>query len=771
MSKRLPWLLSSALLVPSLASAVGLGPIKLHSYLNQPFKANILLLSVKNIPLDDIKVGLAADKDFDRVGIEKSYALAQLNFTVITKAGRKQILITSNERMTEPYLRFLIDVATPSGQFFRAYTVLLDPPSYTVDAGPAVMPAKPRRYKKSKSSSNYVPSNLRTSMSIPYSTTPINKADSTTVVHGPDHKPATPIEQVKPAVQPKQAQVVKKLIQASHPIKMNDSLYRIAMHYKTDSSMSLDQVMLAILGENPQAFIGNNVNRMKTGYTLKIPSADVIKSIPTNLAEKEVKQQNQAWHSREKVKHVLSPPFFNKQLLQAPNMPEGGSQQHGLMKRMLPEANTQQVTSQVNTAPSTGTVKRVYPQTSTQQAGKHLPSNIPLPAVLQMRINNPRGVENSPLLQNSNQKTNLEKNLRAELAVSAEAVTTVRQSNIILQQQLSSIQAQNKQLQHQVDQKDQQIKMAQARFVQLQQSFNNLAGAKVQNPQMVPVAGDKQTTTPQASASSLVNKVAAVAGQAVADVEHQSRSWMNRFFLALILLASATIAGAGFMFYRQRTNAAENLFDDSAFDDREFEQAETTDSTDNAEQDEEQQELVETFNEPQPVIDDVDDDQAAQTQTTTEQQENDERAAEAALNAQLEQMDFGAAPEASTQSEDNVDTVEFESFIDSDVVEEPAEEVAAKPAESTETVEDEDNTIDFSLEPIAEEGAQEANAESSEEIDDLGEDVVATKLDLSVAYINMEDFDSARKLLEEVILDGDEQQQKDAQKLLKTIPE
>ena len=59
--------------------------------------------------------------------------------------------------------------------------------------------------------------------------------------------------------------------------------------------------------------------------------------------------------------------------------------------------------------------------------------------------------------------------------------------------------------------------------------------------------------------------------------------------------------------------------------------------------------------------------------------------------------------------------------------------------------------------------------------DDLGGfdfvgDMVGTKLELAQTYIDMEDFEGARAILDEVLAEGDEGQQQQARELLERCP-
>ncbi len=126
---------SLALAAPGV-QALGLGDIEMHSALNQPLDAEILLNSVQPGELEGLLVQLASPEAFERAGIERSNALMALNFSVDRKGdGTPYIKVGSNGPVVEPFLNFLLEVDWPKGRMVREYTVLLDPPVFmTQDA-------------------------------------------------------------------------------------------------------------------------------------------------------------------------------------------------------------------------------------------------------------------------------------------------------------------------------------------------------------------------------------------------------------------------------------------------------------------------------------------------------------------------------------------------------------------------------------------------------------------------------------------------------------
>jgi len=132
-----------ALAWSGLASALGLGEISLHSALNQPFNADILLSDTQGLDEGDISVSLGTSEEFARAGIERTFLLTDLRFTPLFRNGHKVIHVTSSKVVVEPYLSFIVQVTQPSGQLLRTYTVLLDPPG-TVALAPPLVPTNAR---------------------------------------------------------------------------------------------------------------------------------------------------------------------------------------------------------------------------------------------------------------------------------------------------------------------------------------------------------------------------------------------------------------------------------------------------------------------------------------------------------------------------------------------------------------------------------------------------------------------------------------------------
>ena len=82
----------------------------------------------------------------------------------------------------------------------------------------------------------------------------------------------------------------------SYTVKRGDTLSRIAAEYKPPAA-TLEQMLVALFVGNKEAFDGNNMNRLRAGAILAIPSADETVVTPAPEATRTVRMQAVDWHS------------------------------------------------------------------------------------------------------------------------------------------------------------------------------------------------------------------------------------------------------------------------------------------------------------------------------------------------------------------------------------------------------------------------------------------------------------------------------------------
>jgi len=87
------------------------------------------------------------------------------------------------------------------------------------------------------------------------------------------------------------------------PVQYNDTLYEIANQMRP-SGISVDQMMLALVLNNPNAFYGDNVNQLKAGYVLRVDDVNDLSAFSVAEANAEINRQHSAWRARKSGKLV-----------------------------------------------------------------------------------------------------------------------------------------------------------------------------------------------------------------------------------------------------------------------------------------------------------------------------------------------------------------------------------------------------------------------------------------------------------------------------------
>ena len=113
--------------------------------------------------------------------------------------------------------------------------------------------------------------------------------DLTTQVYAADQSPSS----VEQATAGQQSISDRQQITEKIKILASDTLSGIALRVRPNDSVSIEQVMLAIQAANPNAFIGGNINRMRSDLDLRVPSLREIILVDVQAAINEVARQIQ----------------------------------------------------------------------------------------------------------------------------------------------------------------------------------------------------------------------------------------------------------------------------------------------------------------------------------------------------------------------------------------------------------------------------------------------------------------------------------------------
>ena len=222
-------------LVTSNVQAIGLGRIVVNSALNQPLDAEISIASIEGNVLESLEIRLATDSDFRRANISIEPVVKLLQFSVINGETGPWIHVTTDRSVRTPFLHFLAAIEWSGGRIIREYTALLDPPGYDTVAGQ--------------------------SMTLPSAT------DRRVIQPGDTYE----------------------------PVRSGETLMGIATNIDVDKSVTIYQRMFALMHINSEAFIRGNMNLLREGATLIIPSVEMMAGISRILAREEYTRQLSEW--------------------------------------------------------------------------------------------------------------------------------------------------------------------------------------------------------------------------------------------------------------------------------------------------------------------------------------------------------------------------------------------------------------------------------------------------------------------------------------------
>lgn len=314
-------------LIPGLSHALGLGEIKVDSALNQPLRAEIAVLAASPDEVIDIVAKLADEEAFDRLGISREYILSKLQFKPAVRDGAPVILVTTKNAVKEPFLDFLLEVRWPKGRLLREYTVLLDPPVMmeqraVATVAPEVTEAPAEMAPEPAAEPALPPASVAV-------IEPEPAAEPEPVVL-PEPEPVAAVEPesdayVAPAPEPvmlpdepmayePQEDALFPLIPIGgeearsyyaeaepeaemadgYKVAANDTLWEIANQARPEG-VSVNQMMVAMLRANPDAFYQNNINNLKRGVILRMPTQEELEAVESQAANTEVSEQYALW--------------------------------------------------------------------------------------------------------------------------------------------------------------------------------------------------------------------------------------------------------------------------------------------------------------------------------------------------------------------------------------------------------------------------------------------------------------------------------------------
>ena len=341
----------------SAASAAGLGKLSVLTDLGQPLRAEIDVVAVEKGELDSLQARLGSVEAYLQNNLPYPPPSLGLTLTLEKRAsGQPYISATTKQPVNEPFVDVLVELTWNGGRILRAYTALLDPPAYAEEqiapaapqaAAPEVRPAPeaaPEPQVETQLGSEILQKQPMPAPAAPGGEAGAQAGAEAGAEAAPGSAPAAgaePLPGTEPAtgdsvatapipVEPGIDQAAEKPLEApaqqaaavqppaeagmprtpeppepaaeeEYTVKRGDNLTKIARKYMSDD-VSLEQMLVVLYRNNKEAFSASNMNRLKAGKVLEIPSVDEAAAIDLKEARREVRLQTADFHAyRERI--------------------------------------------------------------------------------------------------------------------------------------------------------------------------------------------------------------------------------------------------------------------------------------------------------------------------------------------------------------------------------------------------------------------------------------------------------------------------------------
>lgn len=271
------------ILAPGLAHAVALGKIDVTSHLGEPFYAEVPLQLEKGEKLSGVTVEIAQPGDYRILEVYRDSVLSTIRTSVEDDSRGPRIKLVSDGAIESPFFNLVLKVHYGNATSFKKYPVFLDLPSAAVSTAkpkPKVQAPKPE----------------------------VKQA----VTAAP--QPAAEEKKQAPAAQSstkKEAAPFKPFsgwarINRYGPMVYGDTLMTVARRLRVDDRYTIKQVMVALFDKNKDKFDKQNMNLIKAGAYLKVPTAKEVEAITPRQAIKMVAEQDRQWQALKKQPHYAA---------------------------------------------------------------------------------------------------------------------------------------------------------------------------------------------------------------------------------------------------------------------------------------------------------------------------------------------------------------------------------------------------------------------------------------------------------------------------------
>jgi pilus assembly protein FimV len=287
----------TALLLSTDAQALGLGRLNVQSALGESLRAEIDISSLTPEEASGLQVKVASPETYRAAGVDYNSVLPSTAITLQRRAdGRPYLKIGSDRAVQEPFVDVILELSWSTGRLVREYTLLFDPPREAAVPAPATAPVvvAPAPVPAPVAQPKVVaPEPQQTDLAVarPKPTPAATDAAGSAKGSPASKKPAAPAPAPQAAASAAERPASTAQGASEVRVQRGDTLSRIAGRAQREG-VSLDQMLVGLYRANPDAFVDNNMNRLKSGVVLNVPSNEQLTSVSKEEAHRVIQAQS-----------------------------------------------------------------------------------------------------------------------------------------------------------------------------------------------------------------------------------------------------------------------------------------------------------------------------------------------------------------------------------------------------------------------------------------------------------------------------------------------
>ena len=255
--------------------ALQLGRPQIQSKLGEPLKLEVQVSDLSAQEAQEFQANLANATVYQAAKIDRVAGLDNVRITLVKKSDDLYLLqFQGAEAISEPYVDLLLEFRWASG---RAYRNL----GFPLSNGQAPEPTAVA--SNDTPAANSLPPLL------------LDKPAPVAVPPRPAPLPSPAKAEPKPKVDKPVAEKPESgvLTRPGDTVEVvrGDTASQLMMTHSVGGDVSLDQMLISLLRNNPKAFVDNNVNRLKAGALITLPTAEEVASIDRKQAREDIRLQ------------------------------------------------------------------------------------------------------------------------------------------------------------------------------------------------------------------------------------------------------------------------------------------------------------------------------------------------------------------------------------------------------------------------------------------------------------------------------------------------